>query len=52
MLADPKSAKITVKLSAFFALLGSAHATVACRTLMKLTPSRAKILQFLVSNFI
>ncbi len=37
MHADPKSAKNTVKLSIFFALLGSAGAKAACRMLMKLT---------------
>jgi len=35
--ADPKSAKKTVKLSIFFALLGSALAKAAHRMLMKLT---------------
>ena len=38
MRADPKSAKKTVKLSNFIALLGSACAKVACRMLVKLTP--------------
>jgi len=36
--ADPKSAKKTVKLSVFFALLGSAGVKAACEMLMKLTP--------------
>ena len=36
--ADPKSAKKTVKLSSFIALLGSARVKAACRTLVKLTP--------------
>jgi len=35
--ADSKSAKKTVKLSVFFALLGSAFEKAAQRTLMKLT---------------
>jgi len=35
--ADPKSAKKTAKLSAFFLLLGSSLEKVACKTLMKLT---------------
>jgi len=38
VLADPKSAKETVKLSVFFALLGSALAKAAHKTLVKLTP--------------
>ena len=37
-LADPESAKKTVKLSSFFALLGSASVKGARRTLVKLTP--------------
>ncbi len=37
-LADPKSAKKTVKLSVFFALSGSARVKAAHRMLMKLTP--------------
>ena len=37
-LVDPKSAKKTVKLSSFFALLGSAHVKAARRMLVKLTP--------------
>ena len=32
--------KKTVKLSSFFALLGSVHVKAACRMLMKLTPGR------------
>ena len=36
--ADPKSAKKNVKLSSFFALLGSAWVNAARRTLVKLTP--------------
>ncbi len=36
--ADAKSAKKTVKLSVFFALLGSVRIKAASRTLMKLTP--------------
>jgi hypothetical protein len=40
--ADPKSAKKTVKLSSFIALLGSARVKATCRTLVKLTPD-AKI---------
>jgi hypothetical protein len=36
-LQDPESAKKTVKLSVFFALLGSARAKATRRTLMKLT---------------
>ena len=35
-LADPKSAKKTVKSISFFALLGSASVKAACRTLVKL----------------
>ncbi len=35
--ADPKSAKNTVKLSIFFALLGSVGAIAASKMLMKLT---------------
>ena len=35
---DPKSAKKTVKLSSFIALLGSARLKAAHRTLVKLTP--------------
>jgi len=38
MLADPKSARKTVKLSVFIALLGSWCTKAAHRTLMKLTP--------------
>ena len=38
--ANPKSAKKTVKLSSFFALLGSTSAKAAHRTLVKLTPDR------------
>jgi hypothetical protein len=38
MCADPKSAKKTVKLSVFFALLGSVFTKATHRTLMKLTP--------------
>ncbi len=34
----PKSAKKTVKLTFFFALLGSARIKTACRTLVKSTP--------------
>jgi hypothetical protein len=37
MRTDPESAKKTVKLSVFFALLGSAHLKAAHRMLMKLT---------------
>ena len=36
--ADPTSAKKTVKLSSFFALLGSAHVKATRRTLVILTP--------------
>jgi len=36
--ANPKSAKKTVKLTVFFALLGLSHSKAAHRTLMKLTP--------------
>jgi len=36
--ADPKSAKKTVKLSVYFAHLGSIFVKVAQRMLMKLTP--------------
>ena len=35
----PKAQKKTVKLSSFFALLGSSRVKAACRTLVKLTPS-------------
>ena len=35
--ADPKSAEKTVKLSSFFALLGSSRVEAAHRTLVKLT---------------
>jgi hypothetical protein len=35
---DPESAKKTVKLSFFFAILGSERAKAARKTLMKLTP--------------
>jgi len=38
MHADPESAKKTDNLTVFFALLGSARAKAARRTLMKLTP--------------
>ena len=38
LLIDPKSAKKTVKLSRFFALLGSASVKAARRTLVKLNP--------------
>ena len=38
MPTDTKSAKKTVKLSSFFALLGSASVKAACRTLVKLNP--------------
>jgi len=38
--ADPKSVKKTVKLSIFFALLGSAREKAIRRTLTKLTPGR------------
>jgi hypothetical protein len=31
MLTDPKSTKYTLKLSVFFALLGSAHVKAACK---------------------
>jgi len=37
-LADPESAKKTVKLSVFFALSGSALAKAAPKMLLKLTP--------------
>jgi len=37
MCADPKNAKSTIKLSVFFALLGSAHGTFAHKMLVKLT---------------
>ena len=37
-LVDPKSAKKTVKLSSFFALLGSTSVKAARRTLVKLNP--------------
>ena len=40
--ADPKSAKKTVNLSSFAALLGSACVKSAHRTLVKLTPGRDK----------
>jgi len=40
---DPKSAKKTVKLAIFFALLGSAFVKAACRMLMKLTPGADEI---------
>ena len=36
--ADPKSAKKTVKLSSFFALLGYASVKAASKMLVKLTP--------------
>ena len=39
-LVDPKSAKKAVKLSSFFALLGSSRVKAARRTLVKLTPDR------------
>ena len=39
-LVDPKSAKKTVKLSSFFALLGSTSVKAARRTLVKLNPGR------------
>ncbi len=38
--ADPKSVKETIKLSVFFALLGSASVKATRRTLIKLTPGR------------
>ena len=38
MLVDPKSAKKTVKLSSFIALLGSGRVKAARRMLVKLTP--------------
>ncbi len=37
---DPKSAKNTVKLSSFFALLGSAHVKAVHKMLVKSTPER------------
>jgi len=36
--ADPRSAKMTVNVSVFFALLGSVLAKAACGTLIKLIP--------------
>jgi len=42
MRPNPKSEKKTVKLSVFFALLGSARIKAACRMLMKLTPDVMK----------
>ena len=41
MRADPKSAKKTVKLSSFIALLGSAGVKAARRMLVKSTPGGA-----------
>jgi len=38
MCTDPKSAKKTVKLSVFFALLGYVRAKAARKMLVKLTP--------------
>jgi len=38
---DPENSKNTVRSSDFFALLGSAYAKAASRTLMKLTPGVA-----------
>ena len=35
---DPKRAKKTIKLSSFYAILGSARVRAACRMLVKLTP--------------
>ena len=58
--ADPKSAKKTVKLSSFIALLGSARVKAARRTLVKLTPdytgfcnrNRDRILQIFIGVII
>ena len=47
MRADPKSAKKTVKLSSFIALLGSASVKAAFRMLMKLTPGPACMYGFI-----
>jgi len=41
--ADPKSAKKTVKVTAFFALSGSARLKTASRMLMKLTHELLKV---------
>jgi hypothetical protein len=43
MHADPKSAKITVNLSVFFTVLGSAHIKAASTMLVKLTPGAVLI---------
>jgi len=39
-MADPQSAKKTVKFSVFLVLLGSASTTASHKTLMKSTPSQ------------
>jgi len=41
--ADPKSAKNTVKLSVFFALLGSEHILAECKMLVKSIPGLPKV---------
>ena len=45
MLVDPKRAKKTVKLSSFFALLGSGSVKAAHRTLVKLNHGEVKFLK-------
>jgi len=45
ILVDPKSIKMTVKLSIFFTHLGSAHIKASCKTLMKLIPVYACLLR-------
>ena len=52
MCADPKSAKKTVKLSSFIALLGSARVKAACRMLVKLTPEQQRPLNKSHSHFV
>jgi len=52
--ADPKSAKKTVKLNSFIALLVSAHVKAACKTLVKLTLGEEDIVRgfWKESNFV
>ena len=52
MLAAAKSAKKTVKLSSFFALLLPAGVKAACRTLMKLTHDVQKMFSIVLDIFV
>ncbi len=52
MHTNRNSAKNTVKLPVFFALLGSVRVKAARKTLMKMTPGERTALSFYVSSLV